>query len=106
MAATDVLGDVDPDPMAKSSVMTPTMIPASASPRPRSPVWSILPRALTPSQMPAIDPMPPSVRIDSTSDQIAALLVWPDAGCVYAGPARVSVWGLDMIPFLCLRTRS
>jgi len=30
-------------PMTKSSVMTPTMIPAMASPWPRSPVWSIAP---------------------------------------------------------------
>src|SRR4249919_1854407 len=83
-------------PMARSSVITPTMIPAAARPRPRSPVPAILRRAAAPSQIPATDPSPPSVRIARTSDQIAILLVRSAAGGPYAG-ARAAVSGLDML---------
>src|SRR4249919_1256321 len=88
-------------PMARSSVITPTMIPAAARPRPRSPVPAILRRAAAPSQIPATDPSPPSVRIARTSDQIAILLVRSAAGGPYAG-AWVAVSGLDMVVLLLL----
>src|SRR5215467_13848197 len=89
------------NPTAKSSVIMPTMIPATARPRPRSPVSATLRRAATPSQIPATDPSPPSVRIDRTSDQIAILLMRPAVDCPYSG-ARVAVSGLDMVVLVLL----
>src|SRR5215468_5390031 len=88
-------------PTAKSSVITPTMIPATARPRPRSPVAATLRRAAAPSQIPATDPSPPSVRIDRTSDQMAILLMRSAVGVPYSG-ARVAVSGLDMVVLLLL----
>src|SRR6266516_1893954 len=88
-------------PAAKSSVITPTMMPAAARPRPRSPVSATLRRAAAPSQIPATDPSPPSVRIDRTSDQIAILFVRSAVGGPYSG-ARVAVSGLDMVVLLLL----
>src|SRR5262249_55956328 len=88
-------------PTAKSSVITPTMIPASARPRPRSPVSATRRRAAAPSQIPAIDPSPPSVRIDRTSDQIAILLMRSAVGGLFPD-AWVAVSGLDMVVLLLL----
>jgi len=49
-------------PMTKSSVMTPTMIPAMASPWPRSPVWPIAPRARpAPPSLAGMTEAPPSL---------------------------------------------
>src|SRR5215471_1717199 len=90
-------------PTAKSSVITPTMIPATARPWPRSPVSATLRRAVAPSQIPATDPSPPSVRIDRTSDQTAILLMRSAVGGPYSG-ARVAVSVLDMV-VLCSLTR-
>src|SRR5262245_65062375 len=89
------------NPTAKSTVMMPTMIPATARSRPRSPVSATLRRAPTPSQIPATDPSPPSVRIDRTSDQMAILLMRPAVGVPYSG-ARAAVSGLDMVVLLLL----
>src|SRR5215470_10536943 len=83
-------------PTATISVITPTMIPAAARRSPRSPVLAILRRAAAPSQIPAIDPSPPSVRIARTSDQIAILFVRPAVGGPYSG-AWLAVSGLDML---------
>src|SRR5215469_2483060 len=88
-------------PTATISVITPTMIPAAARPRPRSPVSAILRRAAAPSQIPAIDPSPPSVRIDRTRDQIAILLRRLAVGDPYSG-ARVAVSCVDMVVHLLL----
>jgi hypothetical protein len=41
--------------------------------------------------MPTIDPTPPSVRIESTSDQIASLLKRPEMRWVSVGPVQVPV---------------
>jgi len=60
-------------PMAKSSVMTPTMIPAIASPRPRSPLWSILSRAQSTSPSRGSGPAPTTAT--STSKIISSLRV-------------------------------
>src|SRR6516162_5808433 len=88
-------------PTAISSVMTPTMIPAVARPWPRSPVSAILRRAAAPSQIPAIDPSPPRVRIDRISDQIAILLMRSAVGVPYPG-AQVAVSFVNMMVLLLL----
>src|SRR5438552_12003419 len=82
--------------MAKSKVMTPTIIPAAASAAPRSRVRGISRRARIPSQIPARDPRPPSQMMDRTSDQIAFLLVRCVRDGAYDGTVRVTGSGLDM----------